>query len=61
MTSDAVTAWVVEGESSAVVTRSSARQLERDTLTEIVDRMEAQHGPVDQNEVDEIAARLVDR
>ena len=61
MTSDSVTASVVEGESSTAVMRSSARQLERDTLTEIIVRMEAQHGPVDQSEVEEIAVRLVDR
>lgn len=61
MTSDSVTASVVEGESSTAVMRSSARQLERDTLTEIIVRMEAQHGLVDQSEVEEIAVRLVDR
>lgn len=60
-TSDAVTALVGKGEFSAYVAKATARQLERDALAEALARMEAQHGPVDQSEVDAIAARLADR
>jgi hypothetical protein len=38
--------------------RSSPRQLERDVLAELLACMEAEHGPVDEEEVAAILARL---
>lgn len=43
---------------SAYVAQAVARQLERDALDDALARMEAEHGPVDENEVLEIMGRL---
>lgn len=57
-TSDAITARVGKREFSAYVAKAAARQLERDALDDVLARMEAEHGPIDQAEVDAIARRL---
>ena len=43
---------------SAYVAQAVARQLERDTLDDVLARMEAEHGPVDEDEVRDIMGRL---
>ena len=43
---------------SAYVAGAVARQLERDALEDILGRMEAEHGPVDEGAVDAILTRL---
>ena len=43
---------------SAYVASAVARQLERDALDEVLARMEAKHGPVDEAEVEAILKRL---
>jgi hypothetical protein len=45
---------------SAYVTGAVARQLERDALDDALSRMEAEHGPVDEQAVAKILARLAD-
>ena len=46
---------------SAYVASAVARQLERDALDEALARMEAEHGPVDEADVDAVLARLSSR
>lgn len=60
-TSEAITARVGRRESSAFVAKAAARQLERDALDDVLARMEAGNGPVDQAEVDAVAERLTGR
>jgi hypothetical protein len=43
---------------SAYVAQAVARQLERDSLADVLARIEAEHGPVDEHEVDAIMTRL---
>lgn len=43
---------------SQYVAEAVARQLERDALDDILERMESEHGPVDEAEVEAIMARL---
>lgn len=43
---------------SSYVAEAVARQLERDALDDALARMEAEHGPVDEDEVSEILGRL---
>jgi hypothetical protein len=43
---------------SSYVTAAVSRQLERDALDDILERMEQEHGSVDQAEVDAAMARL---
>jgi hypothetical protein len=43
---------------SAYVAQAVARQLERDALDDVLARMDAEHGPVDENEVLDIMGRL---
>ena len=45
-------------EFSSYVTRAVQRQLQRDSLGDILARMEAEHGPVDEAEVAAITSRL---
>lgn len=45
---------------SAYVTKAVARQLQRDALDEAIARMEAKHGPVDEDRVREIMSRLAE-
>ena len=58
VTSDAVRARVGSRGFSGYVTTAVARQLERDALDDVLSRMEAEHGPVDETEVAAIMARL---
>lgn len=57
-TSEGVRARVGARGFSAYVAQAVARQLERDALDDVLARMEAEHGPVDENEVLEIMGRL---
>jgi hypothetical protein len=57
-TSEGVRARVGARGFSAYVAQAVARQLERDALDDALARMEAEHGPVDENEVLEIMGRL---
>lgn len=43
---------------SAYVAQAVARELERDALDDVLARMEADHGPVDEDEVGNIMRRL---
>lgn len=43
---------------SSYVATAVARQLERDALDDVLASMEAEHGPVDEAEVEAILARL---
>ncbi len=43
---------------STYVAKAVARQLERDALDDILNLMEAEHGPVDEHEVAAIMSRL---
>ncbi|MFT4010967.1 MAG: hypothetical protein QM655_13105 [Nocardioidaceae bacterium] len=43
---------------SAYVSQAVTRQLERDALADILARLEEKHGPVDEDAVVEITARL---
>ena len=53
-----VQARVGSREFSAYVTDAVQRQLQRDALDDLIARMEAKHGPVDEAEVAAITARL---
>lgn len=44
---------------SGYVATAVARQLERDALDELIARMEAEHGPVDEDQVAGIMQRLM--
>ena len=57
-TSEGVRARVGARGFSAYVAQAVARQLDRDALDDALARMEAEHGPVDENEVLEIMGRL---
>jgi hypothetical protein len=57
-TSEAVTARVGKREFSAYVARATARQLERDALADLIAHIEAESGPVDEVDVQEIMDRL---
>ena len=57
-TSEGVRARVGARGFSAYVAQAVARQLERDALDDALARMEAEHGPVDENEVLEIMGPL---
>jgi hypothetical protein len=57
-TSERVRARVGARVFSMYVAGAVARQLERDALDELLARMEAEHGPVDEDEVAAILARL---
>lgn len=57
-TSEGIRARVGARGFSAYVTRAVARQLERDALDDVLARMEAEHGPVDEDTVNEIMGRL---
>lgn len=57
-TSEGVRSRVSARGFSAYVAGAVARQLERDALDDILARMEVEHGPVDEDEVDAILSRL---
>lgn len=57
-TSEGVRARVGARGFSAYVSAAVARQLERDALADVLDRMEAEHGPVNEDEVTAILGRL---
>lgn len=57
-TSEGVRARVGARGFSAYVSAAVARQLERDALDDVLARMEAEHGPVDEDEVTAILGRL---
>lgn len=57
-TSEGVRARVGARGFSSYVAGAVARQLERDALDDVIDRMEAEHGPVDADEVAAIMERL---
>ncbi len=46
---------------SAYVAAAVARQLERDALDDALARMEVEHGPVDEADVDRVLAKLAGR
>ena len=58
VTSESVRARVGTRGFSAYVATAVARQLERDALDDVLTRMEDEHGPVDDDAVAEIMARL---
>jgi hypothetical protein len=43
---------------SAYIANATARQLQMDLLDDLIAEMEAEHGPVDQDDVDAISRRL---
>lgn len=57
-TSEGVRSRVGSRGFSAYVAGAVARQLERDALDDALARMEAEHGPVDEDEVAAIMGRL---
>ncbi|HKC28672.1 MAG TPA: hypothetical protein VKB75_11735 [Jatrophihabitans sp.] len=57
-TSEGVRARVGKRGFSSYVAGAVARQLQRDALDDIIERMEAKHGPVDEDAVAAIMARL---
>jgi hypothetical protein len=57
-TSEGVRARVGKRGFSAYVTQAVARQLERDALDDVLARMQAEHGPVDEDAVAAIMQRL---
>jgi len=57
-TSEGVRSRVGSRGFSAYVAEAVARQLERDALDDVLARMEAKHGPVDEAEVAAIMERL---
>ncbi|MCL2468030.1 MAG: CopG family transcriptional regulator [Micrococcales bacterium] len=57
-TSEGVRARVGSRGFSAYVSQAVARQLERDALDDLVAEMDAEHGPVDEDAVAAIMARL---
>lgn len=57
-TSESVRARVGSRGFSAYVAGAVARQLERDAIDDALARMEAEHGPVDEEKVVAIMARL---
>jgi len=57
-TSDGVRARVGKRGFSSYVASAVARQLERDALDDILGRMEAKNGPVDEDAIAAIMARL---
>jgi hypothetical protein len=59
-TSEGIRARVGSRGFSAYVAGAAARQLERDALDDALARMEAEHGPVDEDAVAEIMARLAE-
>ncbi len=58
VTSEGVRARVGARGFSSYVSAAVARQLERDALDDVLARMEAAHGPVDEDEVAAILDRL---
>ncbi|MCL2455739.1 MAG: CopG family transcriptional regulator [Micrococcales bacterium] len=59
-TSEDVRARVGSRGFSAYVSNAVARQLERDALDDVLARMEAEHGPVDDDEITAIMGRLAE-
>jgi hypothetical protein len=58
ITSEGVRARVGKRGFSSYIAEAVARQLERDALDDVLLRMQAEHGPVDEDAVAEIMRRL---